>query len=127
MQTMVYARPGIVLENETFKLLRDFEIHTDLLISARLQDQGIIKNKKIRTCLIADFANALNHREKIKENDNRDKYLDFAEKLKNLYNMQVTVIPIIVVALGTIPKSLEKDRGKLEIKERVETSRRHHY
>ncbi len=36
--------PAVVLENDTHKLLRDFDIHTDHLISTRRQD--LIKNIK---------------------------------------------------------------------------------
>ena len=35
--------------------------------------------------------------------------------------MGVKVIPIVVGALGTIPKCLEKRLEKLEIRERIET------
>ena len=45
-----------VLENETYKYLRYFEIQTDHLISARRPDLGIMnKKKKKKTCRIADF------------------------------------------------------------------------
>ena len=47
--------PAPVLENNTHKLLWDFDIHTDRLISARRPDLIII-NKKKRTCKIVDFA-----------------------------------------------------------------------
>ena len=38
--------PAPVLENDTHKLLWDFDIHTDHLISARRPDLIIINNKK---------------------------------------------------------------------------------
>ena len=38
--------PASVLENDTHKLLRDFDIQTDHLISARRPDLIIINNKK---------------------------------------------------------------------------------
>ena len=44
-----------VQENEMHKLLWDFDIQTDPLISARRPDLIII-NKKERTCRIVDFA-----------------------------------------------------------------------
>ena len=47
--------PAPVLENDTFKLLLDFDIHTDHLISAR-RPKLIIINKKKRICKIVDFA-----------------------------------------------------------------------
>ena len=46
----------------------------------------------------------VDHRVKIKENEKKDKYLDLARGLKKLWNMQVTVLPIIINALGTVPK-----------------------
>ena len=41
--------------------------------------------------------------------------------MKKLWNMRVKVIPIVVGALGTIPKSLEKRLEDLEIRGRIET------
>ena len=38
--------PAPVLENDTHKLLWDFDIHTGHLISARIPDLIIIKNQK---------------------------------------------------------------------------------
>ena len=43
-----------------------------------------------------------------------DKYLDLARELKKLWNMKVKVIPIVVGALGTVPKRLEKGLENLE-------------
>ena len=47
--------PAPFLENDTHKLLWDFDIHTDNLISARRPDLIII-NKKKRIWKIVDFA-----------------------------------------------------------------------
>ena len=49
---------------------------------------------------------------KIKESEKIDKYLNFAWKLKKLWNRKVTVIPIVVGALGMLSKDLEKRQGK---------------
>ena len=58
---------------------------------------------------------------KIIINKKRDKNLDLARELKKLWNMKVTVIPVIIGALGTIPKGLVKGLKDLEIR----TSRDH--
>ena len=71
------------LENDTHKLLWDFNIHTDHLISARRPDLIIINNKKKRICKILDFAVSADNRIKLKECEKMDNYLDFARKLKN--------------------------------------------
>ena len=46
-----------------------------------------------------------------------DKYLDLARESKKLWNMKVTIVPIVIGAFGTITKGLED----LEVDERVET------
>ena len=75
--------PAAVLENDTHKLLRDFDIQTDHLISARRPDLIVInKKKKKRTCKIVDFAVLPDHRIKRKESEKKDKYLDLARELK---------------------------------------------
>ena len=45
-------------------------------------------------------------------------YLDLAKELRNLQNMRVTVIQIVI---GTVSKGLEKGREKLNIGGRIET------
>ena len=96
-----------VQENNTHKPQWDFDIHTDLLISARRPDLIII-NKKKSTCKIVDFAVPADHRIKLKECEKKDKYLDLARELKKLWNMQVTIIPVVISAFGTITKKLLK-------------------
>ena len=76
--------PAPVLENDTPKLLWDFHIYTDHLISARRPDVIIInKKKKKRICKIVDFAVPADHRINLKEYEMKDKYLDLARELKN--------------------------------------------
>ena len=72
--------PAPVIENNTHKLW-DFDIHTDHQISARRLDRIIINNKK-RICKIVDFAVLADHRIKLKECEEKDKYLDLARELK---------------------------------------------
>ena len=113
--------PAPVLENDTHKLLRDFDIHTDHLISARRPDLIIINKKKRETCKIVDFAIPADHRIKLKECEKKDKYLDLARELKKLWNMQVIIIPIVIGAFGTVTKGLLKGLEDLEVGGREET------
>ena len=76
--------PALVLENNTHKLIWDFDIHTDHLISARRPDLIIINKKKKRICKIVDFAVPADHRIKLKECEKKDRYLDLARELKKL-------------------------------------------
>ena len=117
--------PAHVLENNTHKLIWDFDIHTDHLILARRPDLIIIINKKKRTCKIVDFTVPADHRIKLKECEKKDryldKYLDLSRELKKLWNMQVTIIPIVIGAFGIVTKGLLKGLEELEIGGRVET------
>ena len=61
-----------VLENDTHKLLWDFEIQTICLISARRLDLVIINNKKKRTRRIVNMAVPADHRVKRKESEKKD-------------------------------------------------------
>ena len=71
--------PAPVLEYNTHKLLWDFDIYTDHLISPRRPDLMIKK----RTCKIVDLAVPAEHRIKLKECEKKNKYLDLARELKN--------------------------------------------
>ena len=99
--------PAPVIENNTHKLLWDFHIHTYHLISDRRPDLIII-NKKKRTCKIVNFAVSADHRIKLKECEKKYKYLDLARELKKLWNMQVTIIPIVIGAFGKVSKGFLK-------------------
>ena len=58
---------------------------------------------------------------KFKFDHTKDKYLDLARELKKLWNMQVTIIPIVIGAFGTVTKGLLKGLEDLEVGGRVET------
>ena len=77
--------------------------------------------QKKRNCKIVDFAVPADHRIKLKECEKKDKYLDLARLLKKLWNMQVTIIPIVIGAFGIVTKGLLKGLKDLEVGRRVET------
>ena len=58
--------------------------------------------------LDVDVAVPDNHRLNLKESEKKDKYLDLAWELKKLWNIKVTIIPIVIGALGTVTKGLIK-------------------
>ena len=68
-----------------------------------------------------DFAVPADHRINLKKCEKKDKYLDLARELKKLWNMKVTIVPIVISALGTITKGLLKGLEDLEVGGRVET------
>ena len=98
-------KPEPVMENETYKILRNFEIQTDRLVQAKIIVLLLINKKKI-TYHLVDFVFSADHRMKVKESEKLDKYLNLRELIK-LWSMWVMVILIIVEVLGTVPKYLE--------------------
>ena len=58
---------------------------------------------------MVDFAVPADHRQKVKENKKRGKYLDLARELMKLWNMRVTVMPTVFGTLGIILEGLEKE------------------
>ena len=70
--------PAPVRENNTHKLLLDFDIHTDHLISAR-PNNNQQKEENLQNC---DFAVPADNRINLKECEKKDKYLDLARELK---------------------------------------------
>ena len=73
--------PKSVLENDTHKFLRDFEIQTDHLITARRPDILMINKNEI-ICRIVDFFVPADYRVKMRESEKRGKYLYLAMELK---------------------------------------------
>ena len=68
-----------------------------------------------------NFAAPFDHRVKLKESEKNDKYLYLAREFKKKWNMKVTVIRIVIGALGTVIKELVLGLKDLEIRGRVET------
>ena len=75
--------------------------------------------QKKRICKIVDFAVPADHRIKQKECEKKDKYL--ARELKKLWNMNVTIVLIVIGAFGTITRGLLKGLEVLQVGGRVET------
>ena len=74
--------PAFVLENHTHKLLWDFDMQTDHLISVRRTDLIIIiiNKKKKGMWKIVDFAVLDDHRIKLKECEKKYEYLNLARE-----------------------------------------------
>ena len=101
-----------ILENETLKVPWDFEIQMDNLILARRPDSVLISKKK-RNCQrttkgkwkkVKIFANTW-----------------ILPEAKKLWNIKLTVIPIVVGAPRMAHKDLNKRQGKQETRRRIKT------
>ena len=107
---MVYAQPSICPR----------EWHTQIPMGL-WHTNGSPYLRQKRTCKIVDFAVPADHKIKLKESEKKDKYLDLARESKKIWNMKVTIIPIVIDAFGIVPKGLLKGLEELEIGRRVET------
>ena len=91
----------------------------DHLILVRRPDLIIIneKKKKKKTCKIVNFAVPAEHRIKLKESEKKGQYLDLARELKKkLWNMKVTILPIVIGAFSAVTKRLLKRLEDFEIR-----------
>ena len=70
---------------------------------------------------MVDFAVPADHRMKLIENEKKDKYPDLSRERKKQWNMKVTIIPIVIVASGTVTKGMVQWLEDLDITGRVQT------
>ena len=76
--------PESVQENETHKILWDFQIQTDHLITARRPDLVIVNKKRKKENLPnSRLSVPADHRVNLKESEKRDKYQNLARELKS--------------------------------------------
>ena len=106
---MVYAKPNICLE--------ECDKQTDHLISGRRPDLIIINKEKKENLENSQLCSKIKRKWKVKWKVSKwkeEKYLDLARELKKLWNMEVTIIPIVIGALGTVNKGLAQGLEDLE-------------
>ena len=119
---MVYAQSSICpREWDTKTPMGLWHTHRSPNLGQKTRLYNNQQKKKKKICKIADLAVPADHRLKLKECEMRDKYLDLARELKKLWNMKVTIIPIVIGAFGTVTKGLSKGSEDLKDGGRVET------
>ena len=88
------------------------EKRTDRVIPARQPDLTLV-DKTINKVSLIDVAVPWDSRAEQKEQEKRDKYQDLRIELRRLWDKLVEIVPIIIGALGTIPKSPKRNREEL--------------
>ena len=68
-----------------------------------------------------DFAVPADCRIKLKESEKKDKYLDLAREFEKLWNMKMTVVPIVIGAFVSVTNGLSKGLEDSEIGGGVKT------
>ena len=116
--------PEPVLESENSKILWDFKIQTDLPIEANKPDI-VFLDKIIRKCYIIDVACPFDTRVSAKEKEKIDKYQDLKREITRIWKCaEVVVVPIIIGALGTLPKGLRKWLNVIDMGEELDLLQR---
>jgi len=99
------------LRTNAIKILCDMNIQTDRVIEHRRPDIVVIDEDNKRALLI-DSAVPADATVEEKEQEKMDRYQHLVRELKRLWKMETKVIPIVVGALRTVPKGLEKNLEK---------------
>ena len=60
---------------------------------------------------MVDLTVPADHRIKLKKSEKKDKYLGFSRELKKLWNMKMTIMPILIGALDTSYQRIVKGTG----------------
>jgi len=103
------------LENDDFKLLWDYDIQVDREIRERRPDLVVV-NKKLKEAWLVDVAVPGDARVANKELEKQVKYRDLAIEVQRLWELKkVKVIPIVVGALGAVPKALKKHLKEMKV------------
>ena len=111
--------PEKVVENDQVKILWDFNIQTDHVIQHRRPDVVLLDKTK-KMCHLIDIAVPGDVRVASKEMEKIEKYQDLARELHKIWQVKVKVVPVVIGALGTIPKALGKHLDEIGTNVRVD-------
>ena len=112
-------KPETTLENDKAKILWDFLFQTDRRIEHRKPDIVVLDKTK-NTCLIVDVAIPDDHRIALKEVDKIMNYAELKVELERIWKTKTKIIPVVIGALGSIPKNLGKNLKELDIKHSIQ-------
>lgn len=68
----------------------------------------VVVDKKKKTCKIINFAVPGDSRIKTKEKEKIETYQDLRRELEKIWNVRVKIIPLVLGALGAIPKQFNR-------------------
>ena len=106
------------MEDDKCKILRDFTVQTDHEIYGKRPDVIVVQKDK-NLYQIIDFACPCDRRVDTKELEKIEHYQDLARQLRNIWNMKVSVIPLVIGALGTTPIKLRNWLKKIGIETQI--------
>ena len=99
-------QPEAVVENEQVKILWDFMIQCDRDIEHRKPDIVVV-NKEANTCQLIDVACHSDLNLVGKRNEKLRNYQLLRVEVARLWDKKTSIIPVIIGALGSIPKDID--------------------
>ena len=105
-------QPETVLENNDYKL-DDYNIQIGHQISPRRPDLVVINNQEQKCQVIDMIAFPEDTAVKSKEEEKLEKYQNLAREIQNLWSVRTQVLPVVIGALGTVPKRLERNLKRI--------------
>ena len=106
--------PCSVVVNNSVKLLWDFNIFVDHVISARRPDIVVI-DKVSSVVTLIDVSIPADKHLTVKEEEKLSKYQDLRIELERLWQKRTVMVPVVIGALGSITKRLHSFLGLLGI------------
>ena len=73
----------------------------------------IVINKQEQTCQVIDIAVPEDPAVKAKEEEKLKKYQDLARDIQKMWTIRTQVLPVVIGALGTVPKRLESNLKRI--------------
>ena len=108
--------PQTVTKVKNTEIWWDKKITTEKKIPHNKPDL-VVWNNDSKQCKIIDVSIPLDTNVKLREQTKRDNYIGLIDQLQRVYpTYKYSVIPVIIGALGTIPKSLETSLIEVGIK-----------
>ena len=98
----------------------DFSIQTYRLIEHRRPDIILI-HKAAGKCFLVDVAIPGDQNISKKEFEKIDNYSELRVEIARMWNRETTVVPIVIGALGSIPKKLKNHLERIGIKPSITT------
>ena len=101
-----------VLQNEEVKILWNFKIQTDKHLTHNIPDITVVEKKQV---WLIDVATPGDSRINQKEVEKITKYQNLKVEVERLWEKKATVVPVVIGALGAIPRDLVKHLKTLEL------------
>ena len=102
------------------KVLWDFTNQTDHRLEHN-KPAIVVYNKSKRERIIIDIACPFDTRIVEKDNENVEKYQDLKYEIKKIWRCKkVTIVPIVIGALGTLSKDVCSWMDKIEMREKTD-------